>query len=381
MPGFRINRVGVKPIMLINIFSVMDVRMGRVMVFLLAFLCLFGFCSQLASAQLLPFEKDRQLYVSMWNTDDYNIFSKNGRALGSITAPGLKGPRGIAFNPDNGNIWVAGELSNTIYIFDRQHRFRWKLNHPEFNQPVGVTFRPAKGPNQKITEVYISNSGTDEQSTGNNIMVFNLDGVLLRKVTRNGLVDPNCLAFFPDGSYYVANRLGRVDAAGIVDGGIGRVDKFDKSDNFLFSFRVPGMTSTMAIARDPNGKSNRDDTLWVTSGGGDRAIYEFSQNGELLKTIAPKDLPSFGVSGSAMVPQGIAFDSKGNMTVASWLGGIYQFDGDGRLLNSYDSDPRLVSTPGKARSIAFRPARILERTRVNRGNKKGDLKDKHRIEK
>jgi len=54
-----------------------------------------------------------------------------------------------------------------------------------------------------------------------------------------------------------------------------------------------------------------------------------------------------------MVPQGIAFDDNGNMTVVSWTGGVYQFDGNGNLQNSYDPDPTIPSAPGKSRSMAF----------------------------
>ena len=78
---------------------------------------------------LLPFENDQNLYVSMWDANVVRIFTPEGVDLGSITAQGLDGPRGIAFNPFNGDIWIAGERSNAIYIFDNEHRFRWSLTH------------------------------------------------------------------------------------------------------------------------------------------------------------------------------------------------------------------------------------------------------------
>ena len=301
----------------------------------------------------LPFENDGNLYVAMYNSDSYNIFTKSGEPRGTLTAPGLNGPRGLAFNPANGDIWVTGELSNTIHVFDDQHNLLWSLAHPDFNQPVGVSFKMTPGVPDEDQEVYISNSGTGAGSRGNNIMVFDQLGNFLRSFTRDGLVDPNCTAFFPDGSFYVSNRLGSVDDNGNADGVLGRVDKFDENDDYQFSFNAPGMASVMAVARDPNGAGDLDDTIWVTSGGGARGIYEFDQNGNLLRTILPSDLSNFGVAGASMVPQGIAFDDNGNMTVVSWTGGVYQFDGDGNLLNSYDSDPSIPSAPGKSRSMAF----------------------------
>ena len=301
----------------------------------------------------LPFENDGNLYVAMYNSDAYNIFTKSGEPVGTLATPGLNGPRGLAFNPANGDIWVTGELSNTVYVFDDEHRLLRSLTHPDFNQPVGVSFKMTQGVNAEDQEVYISNSGTGAGSTGNNIMVFDQQGNFLRSFTRNGLVDPNCTAFFPDGSFYVSNRLGSVNDNGVSDGFLGRVDKFDANDESLFSFNASGMASVMAVARDPNGPGDMDDTVWVTSGGGARGIYEFDQNGNLLKTILPAELPNFGVSGTSMVPQGIAFDDNGNMTVVSWTGGVYQFDGNGNLQNSYDPDPTIPSAPGKSRSMAF----------------------------
>ena len=301
----------------------------------------------------LPFENDGNLYVAMYNSNAYNIFSKSGDFVGTLTTPGLDGPRGLAFNPANGDIWVTGELSNTVYVFDNQHQLRWTVTHPQFNQPVGVSFKMTAGVNSEDQEVYISNSGTGAGTTGNNIMVFDQEGNFLRSFTRTGLVDPNCTAFFPDGSFYVSNRLGSVNDNGGADGILGRVDKFDQHDEFLFSFNAPGMASVMAVARDPNGPGDLDDTVWVTSGGGARGIYEFDQDGNLLKTILPADLPGVDATGLSMVPQGIAFDDNGNMTVVSWTGGVYQFDGAGSLQNAYDPDPTIPSTPGKSRSMAF----------------------------
>ena len=301
----------------------------------------------------LPFENDGDLFVAMYNSDAYSVFTKSGQFVGTMTAPGLDGPRGLAFNPANGDIWVTGEFSNTIYVFDRNRQFQWSFTHPEFNQPVGVSFKMTAGVPAEDQEVYVSNSGSGAVTLGNNIMVFDQQGNFLRSFTRDHLVDPNCTAFFPDGSFFVTNRLGQIDDNGEADGIFGRVDKYDANDNFLFSFNAPGMASIMAVARDPNGPGDLDDTVWVTSGGGSRGIYEFDQAGNFLRRIIPSDLSDFGVPGADIVPQGIAFDDNGDMTVVSWTGGVYQFDGDGNLLNSYDPAPTIPPMAGKSRSMAF----------------------------
>ena len=280
---------------------------------------------------LLPFDRDKNLYVSMWDADVVKVFSKEGDALGSITTHGLDGPRGIAFNPFNGDIWIAGEHSDAIYIFDRKHRFRWSLTHADFDEPVGISFSMVPGVEPREQEVYISNSN------GNEIMVFDQEGAFKRRFTQPDLIDPNCSAFMQDGSFFVSNRLG--GGSGLQ----GAVDKYDADDNYLFTFSAPGMASVMAIARDPNLDGDEDDTIWVTSGAGDRGIYEFDQDGVLLRSILPDDLPD-----NSIIPQGIAFDSAGNFTVASFsTSTIFQFDGDGNFLNSYSAGS------GNSRSIAF----------------------------
>ena len=280
---------------------------------------------------LLPFEKDKNLYVSMWDADVVKVFTKDGNDLGSMTTHGLDGPRGIAFNPHNGDIWVAGEHSNAIYIFDKKHRFQWTLTHPDFDEPVGISFRMSPGVEPSEQEVYISNSN------GNEIMVFDQQGELMRRFTQPTLADPNCSAFMPDGSLFVSNRLG--GGSGLQ----GAVDKYDADDNYLFTFSAPGMVSVMAIARDQNREGDADDTIWVTSGAGDRGIYEFDQEGSLLQSILPNELPD-----NRITPQGIAFDSNGNFTVASFSTNvIFQFDGDGNFLDSYSAGT------GNTRSIAF----------------------------
>ncbi|MEM9411532.1 MAG: ABC transporter permease subunit, partial [Planctomycetota bacterium] len=132
----------------------------------------------------LPFENDGDLFVAMYNSDTYQILTKRGEPVGTMTTPGLNGPRGLAFNPANGDIWVTGEFSNTIYIFDRNRQFQWSFTDPDFNQPVGVSFKMTPGTPAEDQEVYISNSGSGAGTTGNNIMVFDQQGNFLRGFTR-----------------------------------------------------------------------------------------------------------------------------------------------------------------------------------------------------
>jgi len=296
---------------------------------------LITFCLLLVSSKasaLLPFEATGNLYVSMWTADEIAVFSPDGTPLERFSATDLDGPRGLAFNPTNGEIWVTAEFSDAIFIFDHEHQLLRVFEHEDFNEPVGVTFTMTAGVDPPEQLVYVSNSN------GNEIMVFNQSGILQRRFSGPNLLDPNCSAFMQDGTLLVANRLGGSNGA------VGAVASFDSQDNFLFDFTTSGIASLMAVARDPNTMpGGADDTLWATSGAGDTGIYEFDQSGNLLTTLLPEDIGD----GSRIVPQGIAFDSAGDFYVVSFLNEVIKFDSNGNFIT------RFPTGDGTSRSTAF----------------------------
>ena len=288
---------------------------------------------------LLPFESTGNLYVSMWTADEIAVFAPDGTPMERFTADGLDGPRGIAFNPSNGEIWVASEFGNAIFIFDSEHQFLRTFEHPDFNEPVGITFSftPDSVANALGQLVYISNSN------GNEIMVFDESEILVARFTGTALVDPNCSAFLEDGTLLVANRLGGTQSRA------GAVASFDTNNQFQFDFTTAGISSLMAVARDTNAmQSGMDDTVWVTSGGGDTGIHEFDQTGNLITSLLPADIDD----GRPVVPQGIAFDDEGNFVVVSYLNEVIKFDTDGNFLMRYPTGP------GTARSTAFQACQL-----------------------
>lgn len=291
------------------------------------------------AAALLPFENTGNLYVSMWSSDDIAVFTPDGAPQVRFSADGLDGPRGIAFNPANGDIWVASEFGNAIFIFDSEHRFLRTLDHPDFDEPVGVTFESEPGVAASDQSVYVSNSN------GNEIMVFDQSGNLQRRFSGTALLDPNCSAFMPDGTLFVANRLGGTF------GTSGAVSVFDNSDTFTFDFTTDGIASLMAVARDPNSLSiDSDDSLWITSGAGDNGIYQFDSSGNLLTSLVPADIGD----GRSIIPQGIAFDGDGSFYVVSFLGEVLKFDRDGNFLT------RFPTGEGTSRSTAFQGCQAIE---------------------
>lgn len=283
---------------------------------------------------VLPYGNTGNIYVSMWTSDEVAVFSPEGKALGRFTANGLEGPRGIAFNPANGEIWVAAEDADAIFIFDYKHRFLKQLDHVGFDGPTGVTFASKKDVKVEDQEVYIVNSDADS------IMVFGQDGQYLREFTDAMFADPNCLAVMPDESFFVTNRLWNSQ---------GSLDKFDGLERYKSRWfdhgtqGMPGMVSVMAVARDPNAVGDSNDTVWVSSGGGSRALYEYDLMGNLLQTILPSNIKE----DDNIIPQGIAFDDQGNFYVASMTNFVYKFDGEGNYLM------RFSTGGGTSRSLAM----------------------------
>ena len=284
------------------------------------------------SAAALPFDDTGHLYVSMWNADEIAVFGEGGTPVTRFSADGLDGPRGLAFHPERDELWVAGEHSDALYVFDGEHRPLRTVRHPDFDEPVGITFSAPAAPDAE-RELYVSNSNGDE------IMVFSEAGELLRRFTDPSLRDPNCSALLPDGTLFVANRLGGSEGPG------GAVARFGANEGYEFDFTTEGIVSTMAVARDPNAFDDPlDDTLWVTSGAGTLGIHEFDVAGNLLRSVLPDDVPG----GEALVPQGIAFADDGHFFVVSFRDAVFEFDGDGRFVTSFPTGP------GTARSTAFR---------------------------
>lgn len=288
-------------------------------------------CAAPAGA-VLPFDDTGRLYVSMWSADEIAVFTRQGEPVTRFSAEGLDGPRGLAFHPAKDELWVAGELSDALYVFDGEHRLLRTVRHADFDEPVAVTFSAPARANEPV-DVYVSNSGGDE------ILVFSDDGELQRRFGDPSLRDPNCSALLPDGTLFVANRLGGSTRSG------GAVARFGSDERFAFDFTTDGLASTMAVARDPNVVSDtEDDTLWVTSGAGTLGIHEFDLSGNLLRSILPEDVPG----GDDLVPQGIAFADDGHFVVVSLNEAVFEFDGEGNHV------ARFPTGAGRSRSTAFR---------------------------
>ncbi len=127
----------------------------------------------------------------------------------------------------------------------------------------------------------------------------------------------------------------------VVDSGNNRVEKFDVNGNYLNNFNDSGGFST------PWGMaSSSDGNLWVADSGNNR-ITEFDNTGAAVNNFSGNNY--FGSAGAGTghfsSPEGIAFDSSGNIWVVD--------HGNNRLQEFNSSGTYLLSIPSAGTSTGY----------------------------
>jgi sugar lactone lactonase YvrE len=298
------------------------------------------------------------VYLSMWNANEVRTFSDSGEPLDTLRGE-LDGPRGIAIHPDSGEVWVASERGGGIGVFDSDHRWLRRIEAPHLMRPVGLRFRRTM---DRSLELYVTN-GSDPAGVGGDLVVIDDTGALIRRIVTNGLADPSCLEFLPDGSVLVANRLEH------------RVDRFDDDGNLLRSYvweaasGDAALRSTMAIAIAPEELEEGAPTFWVSGGAGARALVRFSLDGEVQAVITRDDLRALAQDPTLdFTPQGMDFTEDGRLVVASWDNQLFRFTAEGTLLDASGrafapdgpAEPYFETGPGTARSLLVDRPRASE---------------------
>jgi DNA-binding beta-propeller fold protein YncE len=267
--------------------------------------------SSIVAAQLPP-ANTTHLYVSDFDNDRVVVYDAAGAFLRSFTAPGLNGPRGVAFLPDQ-RIAVASQLGHRVFVFTREESPAGSFAAPELVSPTGMAVSP---------------SGELHVASFNNarICVFDLAGGFRRSYSAPGFSTPNCVMFDSAGNIYSTSAA------------TGLVFKFAPDESFTTAFGAPsppGLTSPMGIARDAN------DCVYV-AGGSSNNIVKFTPEGAFLGSLSHPDLTG---------PQGIAFDDRGHFFSSSFYQDVLvEFD-------ELDAYVRTITSGGLSvpRSLAFRP--------------------------
>ncbi|MCH7515659.1 MAG: hypothetical protein IIB08_00785 [Bacteroidetes bacterium] len=75
---------------------------------------------------ILPPERTGNFLVTSFGNDSIAVYDSLGNYLRTFTAPGVSGPRGIVFAPDN-KIYIASQFTGEIFVFNSAEQFITKF--------------------------------------------------------------------------------------------------------------------------------------------------------------------------------------------------------------------------------------------------------------
>lgn len=185
------------------------------------------------------------------------LFDNTGKQTGTLTAPGMEFPHGLAIDQNNLH-YVADHRAGKVFIFDASGNHTGIFNKDVFTGPVHV----------HITEqqhLWV----TDYKA--NRVLEFTLDGTLVREIVGEFL-KPHMTVTDRDGNVYVVevanNRIQKFSADGKLLSQIGTGVKGDDHGSF----------------HNPTAIDIEEDTLYITDTDNNR-IEVYDRNGTYLYTI------------------------------------------------------------------------------------------------
>ena len=233
-----------------------------------------------------------------------------------VVAAGLDHPEGLAFDRE-GNLWAGGELGQ-IYCINARGRVREVTCLGGFC--LGLTF-------SRKQELFVCNLGRRA------LMRLTRQGELLgslERVAGRRLKTPNFAVFDSEDNLYFSDS----GDWGQANGWVYRLRANGKAEVFAGPFAFP---NGLALSADERYlfivQSLRDNVLCL----------ELRPDGRPGK-------PQVYVSGMARVPDGLAFDARGNLYVTCYASdNIYKVTPKGKVsLLAYDPQGTLIARPTNA---------------------------------
>jgi DNA-binding beta-propeller fold protein YncE len=255
----------------------------------------------------LAYDQAGNLYVANANNNTIEKFTTNGVASVFAADPGdnsvMNGPRGLAFDA-HGNLYTVNYFGSSVTKFTTNGTASIFATDDGSGSvvisPEGLAF-------DKAGNLYVANSG------GNYIEKFDSTGYPSRFADDPGdgslLDSPAGLAFDTNGNLYVANGVPASWSPSIV--------RFDPAGNGSI-FATNMLDSPQSLAFDKAGN------LYVAN---------YGQN-DVVK-ITPGGVSS--VAAGIAYPDGMVFDSSGDLVIGSDWGYIEKFDTNGVLVSTIHS--------------------------------------------
>lgn len=225
--------------------------------------------------------------IHISNPHRYGQYLKHHRDLRAIS-------RGIIVAA---TLLAVPAVAQNLFVANNQN-----LNNqiPEFT--AGGTYVGIFATTTQPDDIAFDNNGIMyvASGTGNSVVRFAPDGTSLGSFVTTGLNEPNGLAFDKSGNLYVANYNNDT------------IHKYSSTGVDLGTF-ASGVFEAHFIAFDSAGDLFAPE--W-----GNADIKEFNSSGTLIKTITST------VNGSLFRPNGLAFDTAGNLYVADAEDIIQEFN-------------------------------------------------------
>jgi DNA-binding beta-propeller fold protein YncE/subtilisin-like proprotein convertase family protein len=277
------------------------------------------------------------LYVSSRDSNQVLEYNAAGTFVASLNnIPQL---RGITFGPDaNGDsvpdLYAADHADGSINIYDgKTGEFVNYFVEPRVGglwAPASITFGPGG-------DLYVSNI---DRNGNSEILRFTAAGVPAPAAGQNGavfatnaqLVNPQGLAFGPDGDLYVISQ------------GTSEVLRFDTSGNFLGSFISTGLKTPAGLA------FNADGTLDVSDAGLGQ-VLRFDRTGKPLGLAAKPQSPGFTDPATGVIQND---PYSGNVYVA-WATNVLTSDS----LNANLTANAIVMTTSSDGGNTFTPPSVV----------------------
>jgi DNA-binding beta-propeller fold protein YncE len=229
------------------------------------------------------------------------IFDGKGQPVGTAappkSTPSTRIPVYVALEPASGDLYVSDRVSQSIFVFDRDGRYRRTFTprpQPPGWQPLGLAF-------DRQGDLYVTNVGEPFHE----ILEYGPDGMLKRTIGQQGDFDfPNGLAADADGNLFIA------------DSNNGRVAEFDGSTRQVGAIAHGVGEGQLGL---PRGLAIDDEQrLYVVDTSG-QGVYIYKLGGQKGRPAFIGTAGSEGTGdGQLEYPFGVATDTRARMYVADW---------------------------------------------------------------